>query len=187
MFPEKKAPVGSGPALSGVRILIGHGHMHVLTGLKRLLTEEGNAAAVAEAASLEEMLSFIKSGNWQVIVLGSSLAGPSIRDQLAVIRESDPEIRCVLLSSYPHAGINALLVEYGADAVVMEERIAEDLIPVIQSLRRGECVSRRGNQEDSARMAEGLRGEPPVPALSSTDLGDVKPLFVRRKNGNPSR
>ncbi len=155
--------------------------MHVRTGLRHLLVEDGNVGEIAEAASFEQTLAILKEGGWQVVVLGSSFAGPSIKEQLAMLRQVEPAVRCVLLSSYPHAGINALLMEHGADAVVLEEKIDEDLIPAIQKLRRGECVFRRGIPEDSARLAANPEGTPPESALSSSDLPPVPSTLFRKK------
>lgn len=184
MLRENVSVVPGGLMLGGLRVFIGHSHAHVRAGLRRLLVEDGKVAAIAEAGSLEDALTVLKERGWQLVVMGSTFAGPSIREQLAMFRQVEPAIQCVLLSSHPHEGINALLIECGADAVVMEDRIDEDLIPAIQGLRRGECVFRRGIQEDSARLAADPEGKSPVSALSSTDLPAGTFPFARRKSSS---
>jgi DNA-binding NarL/FixJ family response regulator len=165
-----------GPAaLAGLRVVLAHGHSHVREGLEHLLLEEADVVEAAKAATVEETVGILRKGGWNVVILGSSFGGRPIQEQLAEFRRIEPALRCVLLSSYPHAGINALLMDCGADAVVLEERIDEDLIPVLQSVRRGEYGTRRGIPEDSARPAAENVGEPQRPALSSTDHRDSIP------------
>lgn len=149
--------------------VVGHGHPHVRAGLRQILLEEGKAAAVAEAGNADEMKALLKSHQWNVIVLGASFPGPPLQEQLTIFRKIDPSVRCVVLSGYPQASVTALLMESGADAVVIEERIDDDLIATVQGVRRGEYVFCRGLVEDSSRLAAGVGEEPPVSALSSKD------------------
>jgi DNA-binding NarL/FixJ family response regulator len=157
--------------------IVGHGHPHVRAGLRQILLEEGKAAAVAEAGSADEMKALLKTHQWNVIVIGASLPGPPLQEQLAIFRRIDPSVRCVVLSGYPLSSVTTLLMECGADAVVMEDRIDDDLIATVQGVRRGEYVFCRGLVEDSPRLAAGVGEEPPVSALSSKDHKRVKPRF----------
>ncbi len=154
--------------------MVGHGHPHVRAGLRQILLEEGKAAAVAEAGNTDEMIALLKTHQWNVIVLGASFPGPPLQEQLAIFRRIDPSVRCVVLSGYPHDSVTTLLMECGADAVVMEERIDDDLIATVQSVRRGEHVFCRGPVEDRSRLAAGVGEEPPVSALSSKDHNRAK-------------
>ena len=154
--------------------VVGHGHPHVRAGLRQILLEEGNAAAVAEAENADEMKALLKTHQWKVIVIGDSFPGPPLQEQLATFRSIDPSVRCVVLSGYPHPAVTAVLMECGADAVVMEERIDDDLIATVQSVRRGEYVFCRGPMEDSSRLAAGVGEEPPASALSSKDHRHAK-------------
>ena len=150
--------------------VVGHAHPHVRAGLRQILCEEGKASAVAEAGNADEMTALLKTHQWNVIVLGASFPGPPLQEQLAIFRSIDPSVRCVVLSGYPHASVTALLMECGADAVVMEENIDDDLIATVQRVRRGEYDFCRGLVEDSSRLAAGVGEAPPVSALSSKDL-----------------
>jgi DNA-binding NarL/FixJ family response regulator len=134
---NRRCDAGKSADLAGLRVVVAHSHSHVREGLKRLLLEEAGVAEAAEASNIEETVEILRRGGWHLIILGSSFGGGAIQEQLAVFRRIEPAIRSVLLSSYPHAGINALLMECGADAVVLEEKIDEDLISVLQSVRRG--------------------------------------------------
>lgn len=155
--------------------MVGHAHPHVRAGLRQILLEEGKAAAVAEAGNADEMTALLKTHQWNVIVLEASFPGPPIQEQLAIFRRIDPSVRCVVLSGYPHASVTSLLMECGADAVVLEERINDDLIATVQSARRGEYIFCRGLVEDRSRLAAGIGEEPPVSALSSKDHRRAKP------------
>jgi two-component system invasion response regulator UvrY len=163
--------------LRELKAIVGHGHPHVRAGLRQILLEEGMAAAVAEAGSADEMKALLKTHQWNVIVLGASFPGPPLQEQLAVFRHIDPSVRCVVLSGYPQASVTAILMECGADAVVLEDRIDDDLIAAVQSVRRGEYVFCRGLVEDSTRLAAGVGEGPPESALSSKDRKRVKHHF----------
>jgi len=154
---------------SDLNIIIGHGHGHVRAGIRQLLVEEGITGTIREAATVEELTGALGEGHWDIVVLGTSFANTGVRDQLATIRRADPDIRSIVLSNYPHAAVSALLLGCGADAVVLEERIDDDLLSTIEKLRRGEYGSGRGHEEDSTRLKAAVGERPSVSALSSKD------------------
>jgi DNA-binding NarL/FixJ family response regulator len=162
-----------------LRVIIGHGHAHVREGLRQILLEEGAAEAIKEVASVEELTAALKEGCWNVVVLGTSFADSALKEHLETIRRADPAILRVVLSSYPQAAVSALFMGCGADAVVMEERIDEDLLATLERLRRGEYVACRGLEEDSSRVKAASGEKPSVSALSSADHLKV--------NNTPSR
>jgi DNA-binding NarL/FixJ family response regulator len=154
---------------SDLRVIVGHRNAHVRAGLLQLLVEEGHAEAVKEAVNNEELVAALKERKWSVVVLGTPFVDSGVKEFLEALRKVDPEIKCVVLSSYPHAAVSALLLNCGADAVVMEEKIDEELLSSINKLRRGEYVDGRGHEEDSLRLGVAVGEKPPRSALSSTD------------------
>jgi len=154
---------------SDLRVIVGHRNAHVRAGLLQLLVEEGHAEAVKEAVNNEELVAALKERKWSVVVLGTPFVDSGVKEFLEALRKVDPEIKCVVLSSYPHAAVSALLLNCGADAVVMEEKIDEELLSSINKLRRGEYVAGRGHEEDSLRLEVAVGEKPPRSALSSTD------------------
>jgi DNA-binding NarL/FixJ family response regulator len=154
---------------SDLTVIVGHRNAHVRAGLRQLLLDEGHADAVKEVATNEEMIAALKEKKWKIVVLGTPFIDSGVKEFLEAIRKIDPEIKCVVLSSYPHAAVSALLLSCGADAVVIEEHIDEDLLSSIRSLRRGEYVVGRGHEEDSLRLGVVAGEKPPRSALSSTD------------------
>jgi DNA-binding NarL/FixJ family response regulator len=115
------------------RVIVGHRNAHVRAGLRQLLMDEGHAEAVKEAANNEELVAALREKNWNIVVLGTPFVDSGVKEFLEAVRKIDPAIKCVLLSSHPHAAVNALLLNCGADAVVMEEKIDEDLLSSIRS------------------------------------------------------
>ena len=137
--------------IAGLTVAVGHGHAHVRDGLRQILLGEVHAAYVVEARNADEMETLLKQHHPRVIVLGDSFSGQPIQEQLAIFRNIDPSMRCIVLSGYPHESVSALLLEAGADAVIMEEKIIDDLVPVIKSVLGEENNSCRGLVEDSLR------------------------------------
>jgi len=162
-------------------VAIGHGHAHVRAGIRQILLDEGVAGTIVAAGSCKEMEALLRLCHPQVVVLGDSFPGQSIQEQLAIFRRIDPSVRFIVLSGYPHDSVTDHLEDAGADAVVMEERIIDDLVTATQCVRRGEHFSCRGLVEDSLRWTAGIGDEPPVSALSSKDLTRTKPAA-----GSPS-
>ena len=164
----------------GERVVIAHGHSHVREGLRQILLEEGGVSALAEAADATGLMSILQNDLWDLIVMETALGGPALQDQIMHYRVVNPSILIVVLSPYPHAGVTELLMESGADAVVMEERIADDLVSTIRIICRGEHVFSRGIQEDSQRLATPFGGNavsvrPVFPGPSQTTPADPHP------------
>jgi DNA-binding NarL/FixJ family response regulator len=164
----------------GERVVIAHGHAHVREGLRQILLEEGEASALAEAADATGLMSILQNDLWDLIVMETALGGPALQDQITRYRVVNPSIRVVMLSPYPHAGVTELLMESGADAVVMEERIAEDLVATVRSICRRVPVFSRGIQEDSQRLATPFGGNAVsvrsvFPGPSDTTPADAHP------------
>jgi two-component system invasion response regulator UvrY len=157
-----------GPVPDGLNVVVGHCRSHVRACIRQILVDEGMASTVAEVSNFDELIAVLKNRPWDVIILNTSFAGSALQEQLALVRQIQPSIRCIVISSYPR-DLFTLLIGSGANGVVMEENVAEDLVDTVQRVCRGESVFCRGVQEDSVRLTADAGVKPPVSALSSAD------------------
>jgi DNA-binding NarL/FixJ family response regulator len=87
--------VGSaGSMLDGLSLVVGHSRSHVRACIRQILVDEGNASTVAEVSSFDELIAVLKDRRWHVIILNTSFAGYALQEQLGLVRQIDPSVRC---------------------------------------------------------------------------------------------
>jgi DNA-binding NarL/FixJ family response regulator len=144
--------------------------------MKQILLDEGGVTDVAEANDANGVMNVLATGSWDVIVFEASLVGPVLQEQLANYRRMSPASSYVVLNSFPLDYATELLMDCGADAVVMEDRIAEDLVSTVQKFRRRETFFQSGHPGRQIAVDDTHGGMSSVSALSSTDLSSRKSL-----------
>jgi len=147
-----------------IRLLLVEDHVVVREGVKALLEEEGDFAVVGQTGDGCEALTLSERLRPDVVVLDLMLLGLG---GLEVVRELNrrlPETHVVILSMYSNEGYVLEALRGGADAYVLKQSEAAELVRAIREAAAGRRylgapLSERA-VEAYARRAEGAPPDP---------------------------
>ena len=140
-------------------------HEVVRTGLRALLEASDDIRVVGEAGTVEEALARIPSTKPDVAILDVRLPDGSGVEVCREVRSGDPEIACVMLTSYADDEALIASIMAGAAGYVLKQVGGLDLIDTIRRAGAGESLLDPGLTE---RVLERLREGPQIdPRLAS--------------------
>lgn len=125
-----------------LKILIVDDHALFRTGLKRILTDEFENAAVSEVADTKQLLKEIQNGAWDIVLLDISLPNRSGLDVLKEIKTLCPDLPVLIVSMHAEEQFAKRAFRAGASGYITKERATEELIVAIKKvLIKGRYVS----------------------------------------------
>jgi two-component system response regulator DevR len=132
-------PAIGGSVVGGTRVYILDSHALVRLGLRELL-EEAHFEVVGESGSAAEASSRIPALRPDLVVIGAHLPDGTGVEVCREIRSDNPDLRCLLLSSYDddHALRGAVLA--GAAGYVLRQLPGTALIEGIRRVATGESL-----------------------------------------------
>ncbi|HUY43964.1 MAG TPA: response regulator transcription factor [Acidimicrobiales bacterium] len=136
-----------------IRLLLVDDHEIVRRGLGQLLEASGDLVVVAEAGTLEAALALDVS-NVDVAVLDVRLSDGSGVDLCRSLRDTNPDIACLMLTSFADSEALNASVLAGARGYVLKNVRGEDLVESIRRVALGEMLL---TPEQIERARERLR------------------------------
>ena len=134
------------------------------------LLEDTEFEVVGEAASGLEALNVVREMRPRLVLLDIRMAGGDGLDTLQVLKQSNPDVAVIMLTTYDNPTYMARAVAGGAAGYVLKGVPADDLLTAMRAAAAGELLLR---PQDLVRA---LRGISPDTAGQS-DL--IKPLSAR--------
>ena len=122
-----------------IRLLLVDDHEIVRRGLGQLLEASGDLVVVAEAGTLEAALALDVS-NVDVAVLDVRLSDGSGVDLCRSLRDTNPDIACLMLTSFADSEALNASVLAGARGYVLKNVRGEDLVESIRRVALGEML-----------------------------------------------
>jgi len=143
-----------GDSRSAIKVFLLDDHQLVREGLRALFEADGGIEVVGEAARASEALERIPATRPQVAVLDVRLPDGSGVEVCRQIRSENPEVACLMLTSFAddHALIDAVLA--GASGYVLKEVGASDLVGDIRKVATGHSLI---DPELASRVTSRLR------------------------------
>ena len=83
-----------------IRVLLADDHSMVRAGLRELLTATGDISVVGEATNGQEVLTAVREGGFEVLVLDMSMPGRSGIELIKLIKAEQPKLRILVLSMH---------------------------------------------------------------------------------------
>ena len=139
------------------RVLVADDHPIVLEGIKQVLAETPDIIVGGVARTGEEVLSKVRQGGWDVLVLDFRMPGLHGLDLLRQIKRDNPTLPVLILSMHAEDQFAVRMLKGGASGYVTKESAPRELVKAIRKV----CA---GGTYISAQLAEMLAenlGQPP--------------------------
>lgn len=139
-----------------IRVFLLDDHELVRRGLTEYLSDEPDFEIVGEAGSVAEALARIPGATPNVVVVDVRLPDGSGIEVCREVRSSMPDVRCLILTSFPDEDAFTQAVLAGASAWVLKETKTARVVDAIRLVASG------GSMLDSAmtpKIFDGMRSE----------------------------
>ena len=124
----------------GLRILLVDDHEVVRVGVRALIERQPGMEVVGEASTVREAVSQAEQLAPDVVVLDVRLPGGDGLDACEQIKARRPEIRIIILTSFPDDQVLFDAIAAGADGYVLKQIGSDDLIKALERVGRGESL-----------------------------------------------
>ena len=120
-----------------IRILIADDHAIVRAGLKQFIAHEQDMIVTGEAGDGAETLAFVRTGEYDVVLLDLSMPGKNGIDTLRQLKRTCPELPVLILSAYSEQQYAVSLLRAGASGYINKESASDQLVAAIRSVVNG--------------------------------------------------
>jgi DNA-binding NarL/FixJ family response regulator len=153
-----------------LNVLIADDHDTVRRGLKEILREVYKEVDFGEAASATDVLTRIRSRQWDLVLLDIQMPGPSVVEVLAQIR-SNSSVPILILTASPEHSYATKTIKAGANGYINKHYASEQLINAIKCVLKGETyLSQEAVQVLASSLRVGGGAEQPHEKLSAREL-----------------
>jgi two-component system invasion response regulator UvrY len=121
----------------GLRILIVDDHPIVRQGLRQTLADTARIGEIAEAATPQEALDFIRQREWDAVILDIGLPGRGGLEVLKDIKGEVPRLPVLILSMHSEQQYAVRALRAGASGYLTKEAAPNDLIDAIRKIVAG--------------------------------------------------
>jgi two-component system response regulator DevR len=153
-----------------IRVFLLDDHEVVRRGLKELLETEGGIEVVGEASLAEEAQRRIPALRPDVAILDGRLPDGSGVDVCREVRSRDPQIACLILTSYDDDEALFAAIMAGAAGYVLKQVRGNDLIDGIRRVAAGQSLLDPAvTQRVLSRLREGPQEDPRLASLTEQE------------------
>jgi two-component system, NarL family, invasion response regulator UvrY len=120
-----------------IRILIADDHPILRRGLKEILARELQGAICGEAGNAQEVLSEVKSRDWDLVILDVTMPGRSGLDVLRDLQGLRPKLPVLVLSMHPEDQMGKRMLKAGASGYMNKESAPAELVKAVRKVLAG--------------------------------------------------
>jgi len=124
--------------MDSIRILLVDDHEVLRTGLKMLLTSQGNIVVLDDVNSVEEALVFLEKNEVDVVMTDITMPERNGIELAREIKNNYKEIHVVMLTMHLEDTFILASVEAGAKGYVVKDSGQEEIIQAINTVAKGE-------------------------------------------------
>jgi DNA-binding NarL/FixJ family response regulator len=119
------------------RLFIADDHFLIREGLKKLLRDEFDFSIVGEARAACEVLEGIRNSMCDILILDLALPDKPGIDVLKEVKTMFPNVRVLILSTYPEDRFAIRTLKAGADGYLSKDTAAEELVVALRRIANG--------------------------------------------------
>ena len=120
-----------------IRLLVADDHKLVRDGLRQILSAIPEFQVCGEAASGDEALALVRSGDFDVALLDMSMPGLSGIDLVKRLKGEKPALRILVLSMHGEQQYAARALKAGASGYLTKDSASEQLVGAIRKIAAG--------------------------------------------------
>lgn len=161
-----------------IKILIADDHAIVRQGLKQILADTCDMEVFDEASSGDEVLRFIRSGGWNVMLLDIAMPGKNVLELIKLAKHQSPHLPILILSMYPEDQQAIRMLRAGADGYLTKESAPEQLVEVIRKVANGGKYISPAIAEQLAAELSPYREKPLHAALTDREFQVFRGIYA---------
>jgi DNA-binding NarL/FixJ family response regulator len=119
------------------RVFIADDHAIVREGLRRILAADSSFVVVGEAKNGHEVLSAVRAGDFDVLLLDLSMPSRSGVDLIRQVKAERPDVRILVLSMHDEQQYAVRAIRAGASGYLMKDTAAQQLVTAINRIAAG--------------------------------------------------
>lgn len=158
-----------------MRVFLVDDHEVVRRGVADLLEESDELTVVGQAATAREALARIPAARPDVAVLDVRLPDGNGIELCRELRSSMPQLRCLMLTSYPEQQAMADAVMAGASGYVVKDIVGIDLVTAVIRVGHGESLM---DERAKAALLWHLRDRSPTVEDPTAGLSDQEKIVL---------
>lgn len=120
-----------------MRILIADDHAVLRKGLVQILTETYPDADFGEASTTAETFACLSQSDWDLLVLDIFMPGRTGLEVLQAVRQQQPKLPVLVLSSAPEDQLAVRVLKAGAHGYLNKQAAPENLAVAVQKVLAG--------------------------------------------------
>jgi two-component system response regulator NreC len=155
-----------------VTLLLADDHAVVRSGLRLLLQAEDDLEVVAEAATADDALRYVRAHRPDVLVLDLNMPGRPSLEVIPEIRAQAPQTAIVVLTMQEDPGFAREALRAGALGYVLKEAADEELLQAVRLAAAGDTYL-------NPRLGARLAAAPSTPSGPPDDLSEREVEVLR--------
>ena len=120
-----------------IRVILCDDHAVVRRGIRDTLSEAVDIQVVAEAGSYAEVREALRSHSCEILVLDLNLPGRGGLEVLASLRESDSQVKVLMVSMFPEDQYAIRCLRAGAQGYLNKAGNPSELIMAVRTIAQG--------------------------------------------------
>jgi DNA-binding NarL/FixJ family response regulator len=162
-----------------IRVGLVDDHAIVRAGLQQFFADLGDIEVVGEADSGRAAIDLVRSCEMDVLLMDLSMPGQTGLDALTMIRAKAPQIKVLVLSSYPEEHYAQHLLRLGAKGYLNKQCEPEEIATALRAVAQGQSYLSSRMQALQAQQAGLPDQRPPHELLSDREFQ----VFLRLAKG----
>ncbi len=120
-----------------IRVLLADDHAVLRAGLRLLLDAQADMEVVGEASTGDQAVTQAKSLAPDVVLLDITMSGPDGLDAVQMIKETNPEIKVLVLTMHDDESYLRQVLEGGGSGYVLKRAADTELLSAIRAVHEG--------------------------------------------------
>ena len=120
-----------------IRVLLADDHPIVRSGIRGALETEDNIKVVGEANDGFEVQSLCLELLPDVLLLDLNMPGPKATDTIAVVRETCPDTKIVMLTAHDEDAYIRAVMRAGVSGYLLKEEAVDTVVKAVRAVKKG--------------------------------------------------